>query len=233
MTAGDDETLTEVESARFRVYVEQRAAHKPLAYIAGVREFMGLDFEVNEHTLIPRPDTETVVEAALNIIKQTGVKRILEIGAGSGCISVSLAAICLDDLDITSTDIDVAALETAKRNADRYSVSVRFIQSDLFSNVDPGMFDMIISNPPYIPSDEIDLLAGSVANYEPRLALDGGADGLNFYRAVTEMASNYIVYEIGYNQAEDVRTILLRNGFTDVKVIKDLAGHNRVITAHK
>ncbi|MDR2649456.1 MAG: peptide chain release factor N(5)-glutamine methyltransferase [Clostridiales bacterium] len=233
MTARDDETLPEDEASRFKSYVEQRAAHRPLAYIREKCEFMGLDFEVNEYTLIPRPDTEIVVETALEIIKRTGVRNILEIGAGSGCIAVSLAVLCSGAPDITAADISAEAVETARRNAVRHGVSIRFIQSDLFDGVDPRAYDMIISNPPYIPHNEIDALPSSVKDYEPRSALDGGSDGLAFYRAITEKATDYIVYELGRDMAEKVKIILERRGFAEINIINDLAGRNRVISARK
>jgi len=233
MTARGDETLSPDEAALFMAYVEERALNKPLAYITGKCEFMGLDFEVNEYTLIPRPDTETAVEAALNLIKREGIKSILDVCTGSGCIAVSLAALCPTKLEITASDINQKALETAKRNADRHGADISFIQSNLFASVDPSIYDMIIANPPYIPHDEIDALPRSVKDYEPHEALDGGADGLSFYRIISEKAVNFIIYEIGYNQAMDVKNILEQNSFRNIKIINDLAGHNRVITARR
>ena len=232
MTAKDDDTITSEEASRYREYVGQRSSHRPLAYILGTREFMGLDFEVNESTLIPRPETETVVEAALDIVNNTDVKTILEICTGSGCIAVSLAVHC-PALDITASDISAGALRIAKRNAVRHGASIRFVQSDLFAGLDPRAYDMIIANPPYIPHDEINALPNSVKDYEPHAALDGGTDGLGFYRLIIPKTEKIIVLEIGYNQAKHVANILIRNNFGHIRIINDLAGHNRVITAQR
>jgi len=233
MTARDGEELTAGETARFMELTGQRAMNRPLAYIVGKREFMGLEFEVNEYTLIPRPDTETVVEAALDIIKRMGIKTVLDICTGSGCIAVSLSALCPGKLDITASDVSLRALETAKRNAAKHKAPIIFIQSDMFSRVDPASYEMIIANPPYIPHNEITALPRDVKDYEPLSALDGGPDGLSFYRVIAERAVKFVVVEIGYNQAEDVRNILVRNGFGTIRIIKDLSGHNRVITAQR
>jgi len=233
MTASDDETLSPEQAARFSELVDQRAAHKPLAYIIGKREFMGLDFEVNEHTLIPRPETEIAAETALDMIEEKNIKTVLDLCTGSGCIAISLYARSIVKPDITASDISLKALETAKRNAARHKAPIAFIRSDMFSDIDPFAYEMIIANPPYIPRGEIAALPRSVRDYEPRAALDGGADGLDFYRIIAEKAVNYIVLEIGCNQAEDVRNILISRRFINIRVINDLSGHNRVITAQK
>ena len=233
LTAKDSETLTSEQTARYMLYVGQRALHKPLAYILGGCEFMGLYFEVNEYTLIPRPDTEIVVETALNIIKQTGKNKILEVCTGSGCIAVSLSVLCPETLDITASDISPEALAIAKKNACRHGVSIRFIQADLFEGIDPRAYDLIVANPPYIPHNEIKACPESVKNYEPHIALNGGADGLSFYRSIIEKSVNTIILEIGYNQGSDVRNILEGHNFKDIRVINDLAGHNRVVIAQK
>ena len=233
MTAREDEALTKEQAMRYKAYVDQRAAHKPLAYITGRCEFMGLDFEVNEYTLIPRPASETVVEAALDIIKQSGIKTVLELCTGSGCIAVSLSALSQATLDIAASDISIKALEVARKNAVRHGVSIEFIRSDLFSHIDPRIYDLIIANPPYIPHNEINALPCSVRDYEPHTALDGGTDGLDFYRAVIKEPVNLVILEIGYNQAKDVKNILEQYNFRDIQIINDLAGHNRVITAQR
>jgi len=233
MIARDDESLSPEEAVRFMDLVSQRASHKPLAYITGNCEFMGLDFEVNGHTLIPRPDTEIVVETALHVIKQAGIKTILDICTGSGCIAVSLSVLCPAKLNITASDINGEALKTAEKNAAKHGASISFIQSDMFRRIDPSPYELIIANPPYIPHYEIDALPCSVRDYEPRAALDGGPDGLDFYRILAGKAVNYIIFEIGYNQAQDVKNILEQRGFQDIQIIKDLAGRNRVISARK
>jgi release factor glutamine methyltransferase len=194
---------------------------------------MGLNFEVNEHTLIPRPDTEIAVEVALDMIKQTKIETVLDLCTGSGCIAVSLCKLCQRPLRITASDISPEALEIAKKNANRHRVPISFVQSDLFSDLNPDLYDLTIANPPYIPRDEIDTLPHSVKDYEPHSALDGGADGLDFYRTIIKKTVNNIILEIGYNQADGVKNILEQNSFKEIQIIKDLAGHNRVVAAHK
>ena len=233
MVAQDNETLTASEAERFMTYVQQRAAGKPIAYILGKCEFMGLEFEVNSHTLIPRPDTETVVEAALNVIEQKSIKTVLDICTGSGCIAVSLAVHCSSPIDITASDISLEALKTAKENAYKHGATITFEQSDLFTNIDPSKYDLIIANPPYIPHDEINALPCSVKGYEPHRALDGGADGLDFYREIIQESTGTLVFEIGYNQAKAVKNILLQHSFINIQIINDLAGHNRAVIACK
>ena len=233
ITAQDNETLTASEAEAFMSYVQQRAAGKPLAYILGKCEFMGLEFEVNSHTLIPRPDTETVVEAALNVIEQKGIETVLDICTGSGCIAISLAVHCPSSIDITASDISLEALETAKKNASKHEVKIKFEQSDLFTSLDPSKYDLIIANPPYIPHYEINTLPRSVKGYEPHSALDGGVDGLDFYRSIIQETTGSLIFEIGYNQAKAVKNILLQHSFIDIQIINDLAGHNRAVIAHK
>jgi len=233
MTAQDNEVLTSKEAERFTAYVQQRAAEKPLAYILGKCEFMGLEFEVNSNTLIPRPDTEIVVEAALNIIEEKKIKTVLDICTGSGCIAISLAVHCPSHIDITASDISLEALETAKKNAIKHGAAIRFEQSDLFESLDPRKYDLIVANPPYIPHDEIKTLPCSVKGYEPHRALDGGADGLDFYQAIIQESTGSLIFEIGYNQAKEVKNILIQHNFGDIQIFNDLAGHNRAVVAHK
>ena len=233
MTARDGETISPEDTGRFMELVNQRAAHKPLAYILGICEFMGLDFEVNKHTLIPRPDTETVVETALDVIKRKRITTVLDMCTGCGCIAVSLSVLCPVKLDITASDISRGALETARRNASRHGAPITFIQSDMFCRIDPSAYELLTANPPYIPDGEIDALPRSVNGYEPRGALAGGPDGLSFYRIIAENAANYVILEIGYNQAEAVRNILEQHRFKDIVIIKDLSGRDRVAAAHR
>jgi release factor glutamine methyltransferase len=233
MVAEDSETLTTDEIDRFMTYVQQRADNKPLAYIVGKCEFMGLTFEVNKNTLIPRPDTETVVEAALNLINQKGIRTVLDLCTGSGCIAISLAVHLPLSIDITASDISYEALKTAKKNASTHGAKIKFEQSDLFAKLDPSSYDLIIANPPYIPHNEITILPCSVKDYEPHGALDGGADGLDFYRRIIQESTDSLIFEIGYNQAKQVKNILLQHNFADIQIIDDLAGRNRAIVAHK
>ena len=232
----------------FRTFVKRRALKEPLQHITGVQNFMGYDFKVTPDVLIPRFDTEILVEQTLKGIEELNTfsdnaVKILDMCTGSGCIAISLVLLAKKkgiDVKTCGADISDKALLVARENADRLSCeNVHFVQSDLFENISGERFDIIVSNPPYIETDVIEELAPEVKNHEPRLALDGMADGLHFYRRIINAAGGYlseggrIYFEIGYNQAEAVSTLLCEAGFKDVKVIKDLAGLNRVVAAGK
>ena len=230
----------------------RRAAREPLAYIVGEQSFMGLPFVVSRDVLIPEQDTENMVEEALRHLEDGS--RILDLCTGSGCILLSLLHYSNDCVGV-GTDISGPALEIARRNADALGLSgqVMWMQGDLFealppvsetdSNpfdnlfVRPEKYDMIIANPPYIRSDVIDTLAPEVCCAEPRLALDGGADGLDFYRRIIRRAPAHLVIggrimlEIGFDQAEDVAALLQENGYYGVEVIRDYGGNDRIVTA--
>ena len=233
-----DRKLSDSEFSSFKELVEKRSSGVPTQYILGSCEFMSLDFEVNPFTLIPRNDTEILVETAIESFEKNGTKTFIDIGTGSGCIAISLArytgATCV------AVDISQGAIETAKRNAYKNGVSekINFVLSDCFENIDEK-FDAIVSNPPYIKTDVIKGLMREVRDNEPYNALDGGSDGLYFYRKISNEAKNYlnekgsIFFEIGYDQGEEVRDILLNEGFSDVRIIKDLAGLDRVVTGVK
>lgn len=232
----DDVMLTSQQETELETMLLRRLKYEPMQYILGHCEFMGLDFKVNSNTLIPRPDTECLVEYVLNYIKENNAKTVLDIGTGSGAIIISLAS--LSDIKGTGADISEGALMVAGENADINSVAekVSFIKSDLFENI-TGRFDIIVSNPPYIESGVIPTLGSNVKDYEPVGALDGGEDGLDFYRAIASKAPEYlnkpglIAFEIGYNQAEAVKNILLASGFTDVETGRDLSGLDRTVCA--
>jgi len=218
------------KEVRYYDWILKRAAHCPLEYITGKQEFMGLLFHVNENVLIPRQDTEILVEEVLRVSKG---KRVLDMCTGSGCIAVSIAKLGKADT-VHAVEISRGALETARRNALENEVSISFIESDLFQNV-KEQYDIIVSNPPYIESKVIETLMPEVKEFEPRLALDGTEDGLYFYRKITEEARGYltekgeIFYEIGYNQGEAVKNIMREAGFSELKIVKDLAGLDRVV----
>lgn len=231
---------------RYMQLIERRANHEPLQHITGSQEFMGLEFYVNEHVLIPRQDTEAAVLRALKIIENNGFSNILDMCTGSGCIGISiqkLAAIKDESADIYPKAIKVEAvdkspeaLKIAKRNNEALGASVEFVESDLFDNIDESKkYDLIISNPPYIRTADIAGLMEEVRDHEPRMALDGADDGLYFYKKISEEAykrlisGGYIVYEIGMDQAQEVSRILEDNGFIDIVVEKDLAGLDRVV----
>ncbi len=216
-------------------YTARRLKREPMQYILGRCEFMGLDFKVDRNTLIPRADTENLVEEAINIIKEKGYRNVLDIGTGSGAIAVSIGKYTA--AEVTAVDISKAALSIAEENARQNNVYVNFIESDLFANV-KGSFDMIVSNPPYIERAVIDTLDSQVKDHEPLSALDGGEDGLDFYRRITADLHRFlkkkgcIIFEIGYNQGYALYDMLVKNNFRNISVKKDLAGMDRVVTGY-
>lgn len=240
----NNKTLLEEEKIQeYEKMVKQRANGMPLQYITGKQEFMSLDFNVNSATLIPRGDTEILVEAVQKISRLENINNIMEIGTGSGCVPISLLYYN-KEMKAVSFDISEEAIKIAKINAEINGVSDRitFIQSDLFEKAPKdmiGKFDAIVSNPPYIPKDVIKTLMTEVKDFEPITALEGGIDGLDFYRAITEQGQKYIrsggriFYEIGCEQAEDVKKIMQLNGMYNIEVIKDLAGLDRVVIGQK
>ncbi len=224
----------EGDEARHFVYMEmikKRAGHMPLQYITGKAYFMGYEFEVNESVLIPRFDTEVLVENALKLLPEGS--RILDMCTGSGCIAISIAL--LGGHYVTGADISEKALKTAEVNRKlNRAGNVDFIKSNMFDRIE-GMYDCIISNPPYIRTDEIDGLDDEVRKHEPYEALDGHDDGLFFYRILVLESVKYLkkngllIMETGYDQAHDVVSMLNDNNYTDIRIIKDLAGFDRVV----
>ncbi len=232
--------IYEDEEALFWEMVMKRCDRIPSQYILNTCEFMGLDFYVDENVLIPRPDTETLVEKVLAEAKGGQIKNIIDIGTGSGAIAISLVKNGIEKA--TAFDISEGALGVARKNAESNGVSgqMEFVHGDILNDeVDFGSFDAVISNPPYIRKDVIPTLMEEVRNHEPIGALDGGEDGLIFYREITKKAAQtlkeggWLFYEIGYDQGEDVKKILSDNGFVGVEVIKDLAGNDRVVWGRK
>lgn len=222
----------------FLRFIEERLKGRPIAYIVNNREFMGLDFYVKEGVLIPRPDTEILVEEIIELCKGKDDLDILDIGTGSGAITVSLAKY-IEKSRLTSLDISEIALEIAKKNAKSNGVidKINFIKSDLFQQIVGTnlKFDIIVSNPPYIRKRDIDELHTQVKDYEPYNALEGGIDGLDFYRNITEQSKNYLkpggilAYEVGHDQAEEVVKIMQNNGYNKIYIKKDLQGIDRVV----
>lgn len=214
----------------------RRISGEPLQYIIGKAGFMGMDFEVNKNTLIPRQDTETLIETLIDMIGDRKVS-ILDIGTGSGCIGISLGTF-LKDARITVLDISQEALNTALRNADRNGVKIKAVCMDILSEIPEGKYDVIVSNPPYIETSIIKSLQTEVRDYEPLSALDGGSDGLLFYRRITDIAprllneKGILAYEIGYDQGKKVH-MLMEKDFYDIRIIKDYCGNDRVITGKK
>lgn len=215
----------------YEVLLKKRAEHVPLQYITGSQEFMGLEFKVNSQVLIPRQDTETLVEEALKVL-EPGMS-VLDLCTGSGCIIVSLLK-HKEGLIGTASDISKQAILVAKENAKQNQVEAEFVSSDLFKSI-TGTFDMIISNPPYIPTDVINGLMPEVKNFEPMAALDGKEDGLYFYREIVREAgkflnsNGYLYFEIGHDQGGRVAAIMEDGGYRNVRVVKDLAGNDRVV----
>lgn len=215
----------------FREYISRRVKHIPLQHIVGTQWFMGLEFDVNEHVLIPRQDTEVLVEEALKVIK-TGDK-VLDMCTGSGCIIISLAK---NSKLLAATGVDVSedALCVAVANAKKHGVAVEFVHSDLFSGLGDTKYDVIVSNPPYIETQEINHLMPEVREHEPMLALDGGEDGRIFYRKIINESGKflkdggYLLFEVGHNQADEVCRLMEEAGFKDVISVKDLCGIKRV-----
>lgn len=223
--------------SQYKEYIEKRCSGIPLQYITHEQEFMGLPFYVDQNVLIPRQDTETLVETLIEKSKLKPFKNIIEIGVGSGCISISLAKF-LPYANIVGIDISNKALEIASKNANKNGVAdqIKWICSDLFNNYSGEKnIDLIVSNPPYITTEDCSILSEEIKKHEPMLALDGGMDGLDFYRQITIQAKKYLciggilAYEIGYNQANDISNILKDNGYKYIEVIKDLANKDRVV----
>lgn len=232
-----DKSLSDDEEKLFNKFIEERLSNRPIAYIVENREFMGLDFYVKEGVLIPRPDTEVLVEEVIELCKDKGPINILDIGTGSGAITVSLAKY-LVNAKITSVDISDIALEIGEKNAQSNDVDDRitFIKSDLFTNIDKDMkFDIIVSNPPYIKKEVIETLDKQVKDFEPYNALEGGIDGLDFYRAITTQGKNYLnkggilAYEVGHDQSEDVSKLMEKDGYANIYTRKDLQQIDRVV----
>lgn len=232
-----DKELREEQEKYFLEMMKDRLNQRPIAYILENREFMGLDFFVREGVLIPRPDTETLVEEIINICNNKTGLNILDIGTGSGAITVSLAKY-LDKSHVVSVDISDIALEIASKNAISNKVDERidFIKSDVFSNVSrENKFDIIVSNPPYIKKSDISGLDRQVKDFEPYNALEGGEDGLDFYRKITKESREFLnengilAYEVGHDQASDVSKIMQQNGFKGIYTKSDLQGFERVV----
>ena len=236
----EEEVDPETEE-KYMELIRRRAERIPLQHITGVQEFMGYTFKVNPHVLIPRQDTETLVTEAAKTIQSTPREKlsffeklkgrkewdVLDLCCGSGAVGISLAKIC-SNVKVTATDISAEAVETAEANAEDLRVKVRFLTGDMFEPVKGRKFDMIVSNPPYIRTNMISILQEEVKDHEPLNALDGGRDGLDFYRTIVEKAADFLkpegflLVEIGHDQGEDLRKMLKDSGkYSPAVVIKD------------
>lgn len=233
--------ISDEQSSRLQQLIDRRLKGEPVAYIIGVQSFWSLDFIVNEHTLIPRPDTETLVEEGLQAIEGLKNPSILDIGTGTGCVLLSLLAEC-DAAVGVGVDISPEALVVAKQNAVNNDLSSRvaFHCGNAFTPLDEGRtFDLIVSNPPYIPSADIVGLMMDVRDHEPRLALDGGLDGLDFYRVLARESQAYLneggtlAVEVGFDQSQAVIALFHDANYVDIQVKQDLSGIKRVVCAKK
>lgn len=227
-----DRPVTEQQENSYVNYIELRSRHIPLQHITGYQEFMGLRFKVTPDVLIPRQDTETLVEEVLKNLHDG--MRILDLCTGSGCILLSLLRYSNDCVGI-GADLSKKALKVAEENAGSLGLTAEFVQGDLFEPV-TGKFEIIVSNPPYIPSNVIPTLMEEVREHDPLMALDGKEDGLYFYREIIGQASEYLYpggmlfLEIGCEQAGAVTELMKNAGYRDVTVCKDLAGLDRVVS---
>jgi release factor glutamine methyltransferase len=220
------------ELAAFRAMVSRRAKREPLQYILGNQEFMGLEFRVTPAVLIPRHDTETLVQEAVN--RAAGAKRVLDIGAGSGCIAIVLAKL-LTDTEVAAVDSSDTALAVARENAEQNGVNVSFVSGSLFEPFRGECFDLIVSNPPYIPTAVLAGLQSEVRDFEPKGALDGGTDGLDFYRLIVPAApahlipGGWLMVEVGIDQSAAVQGLFAAAGFDKIFTAKDPGGIERVV----
>lgn len=228
----NQDIMEEKDYETYVSYIKKRGERIPLQYITREQEFMGFTFHVTEDVLIPRFDTEILVDEVLKVCKN---KDVLDVCTGSGCIIISLSKLGYLS-SATGLDISKKALEVARKNNEGLAGNVTFIESDLFLNVH-DTYDIIVSNPPYIPTKDIEVLMDEVKIHEPFLALDGKSDGLYFYRKIVDALpkylkhNGYIFFEIGYDQGEAVSNLLRDANFTEISVVKDLANHDRVVKA--
>ncbi len=232
-----DEPMPEAAARKFRDAVEQRKQRVPVQHITGKAWFMGYEFLVNSHVLIPRQDTEILADRAFSFLRERGDgkgMRALDLCTGSGCIAISLAAE-FPELEVSAGDISGEALEVARENGRRNEVRVSWYRGDLFEGAE-GLFDLIVSNPPYIEREEIGKLDEEVRLHDPVLALDGGTDGLLFYRQIAGQAPGHLreggglFFETGCSQAGRVEALLREQGFSQIRTVRDLAGLDRVVS---
>lgn len=238
----NDEVISSETYHKFIACISKRAEGIPLQYITGKQEFMSLDFYVDSSVLIPRPETEILVEEALKYIKnvsKNGNVHILDIGTGSGCISISILH-KFREASVTAVDISKDALLVAGKNAGEHGVSekIHFIESNIFQGLNTQKFDVIVSNPPYVRTKTIQSLQREVKDYEPMYALDGGEDGLDCIRKIIHGADGYLktggflALEIGHDQADEVISLIAeRQKFKDIRTVKDYSGIDRIVTA--
>ena len=235
-----DDEFGGCKSIGYAQLIERRLAGEPIQYITGECEFYGLPFRVNRDVLIPRPETEHLVERVLELAAEFERPRIVDVGTGSGAIAVALAYE-LSAAQVTAVDLSKAALGLAQENAERNGVveRMRLLEGDLLLSVAGERFEFVVSNPPYVAESDRDTLALEVRDFEPGMALFAGADGLNIYRRLSPLAyealvpGGYVLFEIGFGQADAVAGILAAAGFSDIQFTKDLQGIDRVVSARR
>jgi len=233
LTVHRDDELSVEEAENYFAYIDRRRKNEPVGYIIGKKEFMSLDFVVNPHVLIPRPDTEILVERAINFLSSKENPTVIDMCTGSGAISVSLAKY-VKGSSVTGLDISCDAIAVAKENARLNGVDVTFKLHDVLIPYKGACADCVVSNPPYIPTEDVKGLDSDVSDFEPKLALDGGNDGLDFYRAIVKNISSclkkggLLAFEVGMGQAEDVKA-LMESDFDSIGFDRDLAGIERVV----
>ena len=232
-----DRVLTDREEALLNAILARRATREPLQYIFGSVPFYDLELKTDKRALIPRDETALLAEEVIRLARENGWKTALDIGTGSGALALSIKH-SLPDVSVTASDISTDALALAKENADRLHLNVRFVESDLFEKLAGEKFDLIVSNPPYIPTKDLETLEKELS-FEPENALDGGADGLDFYRDIIAEAPAHLnnggclAFEIGFDQADAVSILLSKKGFDRVRVLKDYAGLDRMVLAER
>lgn len=228
--------LKEEDYKSYVSFIKRRSQGIPLQYLTGEQEFMGFNFHVNPHVLIPRQDTETLIEAIINKQKECPIKTAIDIGTGTGCIGITLALL-IPKLAVTLIDISQEALQVAADNVKMHELTdrVKCMESNILSAYTGQKVDLIVSNPPYIPLKDIDDLMIEVKDYEPHLALTDGGNGLYFYEEITKQSrtllkdKGLLAYEIGYDQGEAVKSMMEEQGYQEVTLYQDLAGKDRVV----
>lgn len=240
LIAHPDLQLPPETALKFAEWVYRRSQREPLAYIVGKQEFFGICFEVTPAVLIPRPETEILVETAIEFLKNLDKPILADIGIGSGAVAVSIAK-NVENVFVYGTELSQTGLDVARRNVEHVGVQdkVQLLNGDLLEPLISKKFDLIVSNPPYIASGEIDNLQPEIAKYEPKIALDGGPDGLDYYRRLSAEAPDYLkadgilAVEVGFGQSDSVKTIFESNGFQNVRSVNDYGGIERVIAGEK
>lgn len=235
----DNQKLTELEEREYLKYINLLKQGEPIEHITHQKEFMKLNFYVDENVLIPRQDTEVLVEEVIKIAKRIRAKKILDLCTGSGAIAISIAKLLGKKVLVYASDISAEALKVAEENSMNNMVNIYFFKSNLFEKISNlYKFDIIVSNPPYIETKKIENLPEEVKR-EPKIALDGGEDGLKFYKEISKEAKKYLLengylaFEIGYNQREYVESILKQDRYKNIYSRKDLSGNDRVVIAQK